>query len=67
MDYVVVFSVIELLYVDNDDTSERHYYSLKGIYLIYCNGREEHRRALYGNRETDRIVIWYVHVQHGTC
>lgn len=25
MDYVVVFFVIELLYVDNDDISERHY------------------------------------------
>jgi hypothetical protein len=36
MDYVAVFFVIELLYVDNDDISERHYLVLccllRGIY-----------------------------------
>ena len=41
MDYVVVFCVIELLYVVNDDISERHHYSRFVIFerhiLIYCD------------------------------
>ena len=57
MDYVVVFCVIELLYVVNDDISERHHYSRFVIFerhiliLIYCDEENTGERDM----ETDRL------------